>query len=223
MVTTLLGKKLSMTQLWDDAGNVIPVTLIQAGPCHVVQVKAKDGKDGYGAIQLGYDELLPRNDGKGDVRATKPMLGHFKRNGAKPCRVLREVRLKKGETAPEAGTVLTVEEVFKDIKKVDVVGTSKGRGFQGTIKRHNFQRGPKTHGSKNYREPGSIGNNTTPAHVIRGKRMPGHMGDVRRTARNLDVVKIEGEQNLIYVRGAVPGPRGGDVLVRSAKLPGKKK
>ncbi len=217
MVTTLVGKKLNMTQIWDSEGNVIPVTLIQAGPCTVVQVKAKDGKDGYDAVQLGFGELKRKNDGKGDFRATKPMLGHFEKNGAAPHHLLREVRLPEGASAPAAGTVLKVDEVFGGVTRVDVIGTSKGRGFQGTIKRHGFNAGPRTHGSKNYREPGSTGNNTTPAHVIKGKRMPGHMGDARRTVRNLEVVKIEPEQNLLYVRGAVPGPRGGTVVVRKAK------
>ncbi len=217
MVTTLVGKKLSMTQIWDEDGNCIPVTLIQAGPCTVVQVKSKDGKDGYDAVQIGFDALQRKNDGEGDYRATKPALGHFDKHGAPPHRMLREVRLGKGDTAPEAGTVLKVDEVFKDIKKVDVIGTSKGRGFAGVIKRHGFNAGPRTHGSKNYREPGSTGAGTTPAHVIKGKRMPGHMGSVRRTVRNLDVVKIEGDQNLLYVRGAVPGPQGGTVIVRKAK------
>lgn len=217
MVTTLVGKKLNMTQIWDSEGNVIPVTLIQAGPCTVVQVKTKDGKDGYDAVQLGFGELKRRNDGKGDFRATKPMLGHYEKNGAAPHHMLSEVRLPEGATAPAAGTVLKVDEVFNGVTRVDVIGTSKGRGFQGTIKRHGFHAGPRTHGSKNYREPGSTGNNTTPAHVIKGKRMPGHMGNERRTIRNLELVKIEPEQNLLYVRGAIPGPRGGTVVVRKAK------
>lgn len=218
-VDSLLGKKLSMTQIWDKDGNCIPVTLIQAGPCQVMQVKSKDGKDGYDAVQLGFDALSKKNNGQGDYRANKPSIGHAARAGLAPHRVLREVRLNLGkkDSAPETGAVLKVDEIFKDVTKVDVVGTSKGRGFQGCIRRHNFQRGPKTHGSKNYREPGSTGAGTAPGHVIKGKKMPGHMGAERATVRNLDVVKIEAEQNLIYVRGAVPGPRGGDVLVRRAK------
>lgn len=219
VVEALLGKKLSMTQIWDKDGTVHPVTLVEAGPCQVVQVKTKDGKDHYDAVQIGFDQLTKKNGGKGDYRCNKPTLGHYTAHGATPHRVLRELRLNlgKGETAPEKGTVLKVDEVFKDIDKVDVVGTTKGRGFTGCVKRHNFSTGPKTHGSKNYREPGSTGAGTTPGHVIKGKRMPGHYGAERVTVRNLPVVKIEPEQNLIYIRGAIPGPRGGTVLIRKAK------
>ena len=220
-LSTLLGKKLSMTQIWDDSGNVVPVTVLQVGPCQVVQVKAGDGKDGYDAVQIGYESLPARNGGKGDPRANKPTRGHFARHGAEPHRTLREVRLGAGEAAPDAGSVLSVGDVFEGVSVVDVVGTSKGRGFTGNVKRHNFTTGPKTHGSKNYREPGSTGAGTSPGHVIKGKRMAGHHGAVRRTVRNLQVVKIEAEHNLLYVKGAVPGPNGGTILVRKAKSPGK--
>lgn len=217
MVPALLGKKLNMTQIWTESGDCVPVTLIQAGPCTVVQVKSKDGKDGYDAVQIGFDELKKRKGGEGDYRADKPTLGHFgKHGGAAPHRTLREVRLDGGEV-PEAGAVLKVDEVFDGVSKVDVVGTTKGRGFAGCIKRHNFQRGPKTHGSKNYREPGSTGGATTPGHVHKGKRMAGQYGNARRTVSNLDVVKVEGEHGLLYVKGAIPGPRGSTVLVRKAK------
>lgn len=215
---TLLGKKLSMTQVWKDSGEVVPVTVLQVGPCQVVQVKSSDGKDGYDAVQIGYDPIPARNGGKGDPRANKPTRGHFARHGAEPHRTLREVRLGKGE-APAAGTVVKVGDVFEGVAEVDVTGVMKGRGFQGTVKRHGFTTGPKTHGSKNYREPGSTGAGTTPAHVIKGKRMPGHMGHVNRTVRNLEVVKIEAEHDLIYVKGAVPGPRGGMITIRKAKSP----
>ena len=215
-LSTLLGKKLSMTQIWDDSGNVVPVTVLQVGPCQVVQVKAGDGKDGYDAVQIGYESLPARNGGKGDPRANKPTRGHFE-----PHRTIREVRLGAGEAAPDAGSVLSVGDVFEGVSVVDVVGTSKGRGFTGNVKRHNFTTGPKTHGSKNYREPGSTGAGTSPGHVIKGKRMAGHHGAVRRTVRNLQVVKIEAEHNLLYVKGAVPGPNGGTILVRKAKSPGK--
>tara|TARA_R110002072_G_scaffold32216_1_gene98655 strand:+ start:651 stop:1319 length:669 start_codon:yes stop_codon:yes gene_type:complete len=220
-LSTLLGKKLSMTQIWDDSGNVVPVTVLQVGPCQVVQVKAGDGKDGYDAVQIGYESLPARNGGKGDPRANKPTRGHFARHGAEPHRTIREVRLGAGEAAPDAGSVLSVGDVFEGVSVVDVVGTSKGRGFTGNVKRHNFTTGPKTHGSKNYREPGSTGAGTSPGHVIKGKRMAGHHGAVRRTVRNLQVVKIEAEHNLLYVKGAVPGPNGGTILVRKAKSPGK--
>jgi len=215
MIDVLLGKKLSMTQLWDDEGVCHAVTVIEAGPCQVVQVKSAKGKDGYDAVQIGYDEIPARKGGKGDSRANKPTLGHFKKHAATPRRLVREVPV-AGKSAPEPGTLLKVDEVFKGVERVDVVGTTKGRGFAGCIKRHNFQRGPKTHGTKNYRDPGSVGAGTTPAHVQKGKRMPGNYGDVRRTVRNLQVIKVEGDQNLIYVKGAVPGPRGGYVLVRKA-------
>ncbi|MBL4847199.1 MAG: 50S ribosomal protein L3 [Planctomycetes bacterium] len=218
-LSALLGKKLSMTQVWDDSGNVVPVTVLQIGPCQVVQVKTADGKDGYDAVQLGYDPIPARKGGAGDPRANKPTRGHFARHGAEAHRTIKEVRLASGETAPEAGSVLKVGDVFEGVSVVDVVGTSKGRGFAGCIKRHNFTTGPKTHGSKNYREPGSTGAGTSPGHVTKGKRMPGHMGAVRKTVRNLQVVKIEAEHNLLYVKGAVPGPRGGTILVRKARSP----
>lgn len=214
-VKALLGKKLSMTQIWNKDGQCLAVTLIETGPCQVVQVKSSDGKDGYDAAQIGFVELPARDGGKGDPRANKPMRGHFKRFDASPKRVLREVPVQDGKTV-EAGQTLNVSDVFADGEKIDVIGTSKGRGFTGTVKRHNFACGPKTHGSKNYREPGSTGQSTTPGRVIKGKRMPGQHGNKRRTVRNLEVVKIEPEQNLLYVRGAVPGPTGGYVLVRKA-------
>ncbi|RMG07271.1 MAG: 50S ribosomal protein L3 [Planctomycetota bacterium] len=219
MIDAILGKKLSMTQIWDEQGNCHAVTVIEAGPCQVVQVKSKDGRDGYDAVQIGFEPRPARNGGKGTPRVTKPMLGHFKKHGAEPMRVLREVPCSGGE-APAPGTVVKVNEVFEQGQKVDVVGTSKGRGFAGCIKRHGFRRGPKTHGSKNYREPGSTGQSTTPGHVIKGKRMAGHYGNARATVRNLRVLKVEPEENLLYVKGAIPGPRGGTVLVRKAVVGG---
>jgi len=203
-VKGILGKKLSMTQIWNEAGEVVPVTVILAGPCTVLQVKTKDN-DGYRALQLGF----------GDKRkATKPLLGHFKKSNAKPKAFVREVPIDESD-AFEAGQTVTVE-VLAAVKKVDVIGTSKGRGFQGCVKRHNFNRGPVTHGTKNTREPGSSGQNTSPGHVWKGKRMSGHMGAERKTVRNLDVVKVEKEQNLLYLRGGVPGPNGGFVYIRPA-------
>jgi large subunit ribosomal protein L3 len=215
----LLGKKIGMSQIWDDKGAIQPVTVIQAGPCQVVQVKTAEGKDGYDAVQIGFEVIPARNGGQGDPRANKPTRGHFARHGAEPHRLLREIRLDlaKGESAPEAGSILKVDAVFEGVGVVDVTGTSKGHGFTGCVKRHGFTRGPKTHGSKNYREPGSTGAGTSPGHVIKGKRMPGHEGNVRRTVRNLAVVKIEAEHNLIYIKGAVPGPKGGTVLIRKAR------
>lgn len=218
----LLGKKLQMTQIWDDDGNIKPVTVIQVGPCPVIQVKAKDGKDGYDAVQIGFHELPARNAGKGDPRVNKPMLGHFKKSGVTPQRHLREVRLGEGQKAPEVGTVLKVDQVFQSGTQVDVVGTSIGRGFQGCVRRHGFGGGRKSHGSKSHREPGSISSNQTPSRILRGKRMPGQMGNQRATVRNLDVIKVEADQNLLYVMGPVPGPSNGLVLVRKAVSPRKR-
>ena len=221
MLTALLGKKQGMTQLFGEDGTCHPVTVIQAGPCQVVQAKSKDGKDGYDAIQLGFDEIPARKGGQGDPRANKPTIGHFKRHGANATHLLREIPLLDGK-AVETGTIVKVDEVFSEGSRIDVVGTSKGRGFAGCVKRHGFRLGPKTHGSKNYREPGSTGNATTPGHVHKGKRMPGHYGAKRCTVRNLRVIRVEAERNLLYVQGAVPGPTGGYVLVRRAVSPGKK-
>lgn len=201
MTNGLIGRKLGMTRVFAEDGTAVPVTIIEAGPCRVMRT-------GDGRVQLGFGAQRAS-------RASRAELGHAKAAGleAAPA-VVREFAL-AGDT-PEAGAEVKVD-IFAPGEMVKVTGTSKGRGFQGTIKRHGFNAGPRTHGSKNYREPGSTGNNTTPAHVIKGKRMPGHMGDARRTVRNLEVVKIEPEQNLLYVRGAVPGPRGGTVVVRKAK------
>jgi len=204
----LLGKKLGMTQIFDQkTGAVTPVTVLQLGPCPVVQVKTRD-HDGYEAVQLGF----------GDIRSstmTLPKRGHFARAGVAPRRWLREFRVE--DASPyQLGQEITVE-IFQDIKKVDVIGTSKGRGFAGTVKRHKFTTGPKTHGSRNYRAPGSIGSNSTPNRVFKGQRMPGHMGDVRVTVRNLSVAAVDASNNLLLVEGAVPGARNGFVYVRTAK------
>lgn len=216
MVDMLLGKKLAMTQIWDADGNIQPVTILHVGPCPVVQVKQKDGKDGYDAVQLGFEDMPAKNMGKGDPRVNKPMQGVFKKASMTPQRYLREVRLEEGQKAPDQGAVLKVEQVFTGVKQVDVIGTSRGRGFQGCVRRHGFGGGRKSHGSKNHREPGSVSSNQTPSRILKGKRLPGHMGAKRSTARNLDVVKIEAEHNLLYVKGAVPGPKNGFVLVRKA-------
>ena len=216
MVTLLIGKKIGMTQIWDKDGNIQPVTVIQTGPCRVVQVKTKASKDGYDAVQLGFEDMPARNGGKGTPRANKPTLGHFARAKVPAMRHLRECRLDDTKQVPELGAVLKVDQVFNGVKQVDVIGTTKGRGFAGCIKRHKFGGGRATHGSKNHREPGAIGQNQSGHNIIRGKRLPGHMGDARRTMRNLDVVKIEGEQDLLYVKGPVPGPRNGVVVVRAA-------
>ena len=206
MVNTILGRKLGMTQVWDEDDNVVPVTVIQAGPCTISQVKTK-ATDGYEAVQIGFGEIKPK-------RVNKPLAGHFKAKGVEPMRYLREVRV---EDASEykTGDQVTVE-IFADSKAVDVTGTSKGKGFQGTIKRWNFSRGPMTHGSRNQRKPGSIGQCAYPARVRKGLHMAGHMGDERVTVKNLKVVRVDAEQNLLLVKGAVPGGKNALVQVRMA-------
>jgi len=203
----LLGKKLGMTQLFDEkTGEVTPVTVLQVGPCPVVQVKTK-AAHGYEAVQICY----------GDVRATTvnlPRRGHFLQAGVAPRRLLREVRVEDA-SAYQVGQELKVD-LFEGEKRVDVVGVSKGRGFAGTVKRHKFHTGSRTHGSRNYRAPGSIGSNSTPNRVFKGQRMPGHMGNVRVTVRNLTVTQVDAANNLLMVHGAVPGARNGLVLVRAA-------
>jgi large subunit ribosomal protein L3 len=206
MINGLIGKKVGMTQLLRDDGTVVPVTVIQAGPCVVVQKKTT-AKDGYDAVQLGFVEFVkPKN-------VNKPMTGHFKKTGnnAAPVRVLRETRV-SGEDAPNAGDKVMVD-IFKDGEIVDIIGTSKGRGFGGLIKRHHFRGGRASHGSMFHRAPGSIGASAFPSRVIKGMRMAGHLGHSRVTVRNMEVARIDQENNLLFVRGAVPGPTGGYVLV----------
>ena len=206
-VNLLIGRKEGMTQLFDAKGDVVPVTVVRAGPCPVVQVKTPE-TDGYAAVQLGFGTRRER-------RVTKPALGHLKKAGVAPVALLREAAV-VGEV-PAAGSVVKVTDVFAVGDWVDVIGTTKGKGFQGTIKRHNFHCGPHTHGSKNVREPGSVGQHTWPARVYPGKKMPGHMGNRRRTTRNLLVIRIDAETDRIFIRGAVPGWRDGFVLVRRAR------
>jgi large subunit ribosomal protein L3 len=207
MLKGLIGKKVGMTQIFDDAGRAIPVTLIEAGPCYVTQVRLPE-KDGYSAVQLGFDEVKPR-------RITGGQLGHLKRNNISPLRFLREFRVKDHELSE--GQELKVE-VFEVGENVDVVGTSKGKGFQGGMKRYGFRGGPKTHGqSDRQRSPGSRSATTTPGRVYKGSRGPGHMGDDRVTTQNLKVVLVDPERNLLGVRGAVPGPKGGVVLIKLAR------
>jgi large subunit ribosomal protein L3 len=206
-VNLLIGRKEGMTQLFDEKGDVVPVTVVRAGPCPVVQVKVPE-TDGYGAVQLGFGT-------RREKRVSKPVLGHLKKAGVAPVAVLREAEV-AGE-APKAGDVVRVGDVFSVGDWVDVIGTTKGKGFQGTIKRHKFHAGPHSHGTKNIREPGSVGQHTWPARVYPGKRMPGHMGNARRTVRNLLVVRIDAPTDRIFLRGAVPGWRDGVVLVRRAR------
>lgn len=206
MVNTILGRKLGMTQVWDENDNVVPVTVIQAGPCTVSQVKTK-ATDGYDAVQIGFGEIKPKH-------VNKPLAGHFKAQGVEPMRYLREVRVENAEEY-KPGDQVTVE-IFAETKAVDVTGTSKGKGFQGTIKRWNFSRGPMTHGSRNQRRPGSIGQCAYPARVRKGLHMAGHMGNERVTVKNLKLVRVDAEQNLLLVKGAVPGGKNALVQVHMA-------
>jgi large subunit ribosomal protein L3 len=201
-----------MTQLFAEDGSVTPVTVIKAGPCVVVQTKSAAGRDGYNAVQLGLVEDKP-------VRlknVSKPLRGHFEKTGGglPPTRVLKEIRL-AGEPEAAVGDQIKVD-LFADGDKIEVVGRSKGRGFAGTIKRHNFSRGPESHGSMSVRAPGSIGQSAYPSRVIKGTRSSGHMGDARVTIKGLTVAKVDVENNLLMVRGAVPGANGSLVVVKKS-------
>lgn len=202
----LIGKKVGMTQLFDDSGKAIPVTVIKAGPCYVTQIRTVDN-DGYQAVQLGFEETKSQ-------RLTGGELGHLKKNDLPPLRYLKEFRTNE---EIEEGQMLTVE-VFEEGERVDVVGKSKGRGFAGVVKRYGFSGGPKTHGqSDRLRAPGSIGAGSTPGRVYKGKRMPGRMGNDTVTSQNLLISRIDPENNLIAVRGSVPGPKNGLVLIKEAR------
>ena len=203
---TLIGKKIGMTRVYDDAGVQVPVTVVQVGPCVVVQRKSAK-PDGYEAVQLGFQEQK-------ESRLTKPLQGHFKKAGAKPQKVLREVRVDAAEAA-KAGDVLTAA-LFEGVKFVDVLGHTKGRGFQGVVKRFGFAGGRASHGGGWNRKPGSIGNREWPARVFKNKKLPGHMGSVDITTQNLRVVKVLADDHALLLEGAVPGPMGGIVLVRKA-------
>ena len=202
----IIGKKIGMTQVFDEQGVHVPVTALQLGPCVVVQIKTA-GKDGYDAVQLGFGERKAKNAGKAQE-------GHCKKAGVALQRSLREVRLDAGETVKVGDMVGAAQ--FKDVAFVDVLGLTKGRGFQGVVKRHGFGGGPASHGHMAHRRPGSIGNRTWPSRVFKNRRMGGHMGFVHMTQQNLKVVQVREEDNVILVRGAVPGPTGGILLVRKA-------
>lgn len=205
-MTLILGRKQGMTQFFTDDGTHIGVTVVAVGPCVVTQVRSQE-KDGYDAIQLGFGDAK-------DKRTKKPQRGHFAKAGTAPKLLLREQRL-DGPADKAVGDTVTVAS-FRVGELVDVVGTTKGRGFAGTIKRHGFQRGPKTHGSMNYRAPGSIGTKRT-GKLFPGKRMAGHHGATRQTTKNLQVVRVDEERNLLFLKGAVPGPNGGFVQVLTAR------
>jgi large subunit ribosomal protein L3 len=208
-VAGILGKKLGMTQLFTDEGERVSVTVIEAGPCAVTAVRDAE-RDGYRAVQLAFGETKER-------RLGKPRVGHLKRAGVAPMRHLVEFRLADDdERELKIGDQLRVGDVFEKGQTVKVSGRSKGKGFQGTIRRHGFSRGPVSHGSHNVRAPGSIGASATPSRVIKGVRMPGQMGNTRVTQRGLEVVDVDGERNLLILRGAVPGSEGSIVEVRDA-------
>jgi large subunit ribosomal protein L3 len=207
MTLGLIGKKIGMTRIYDDSGRIVPVTVIQAGPCPIVQVKRTEA-DGYTALQLGFDPIPER-------KLNRPRLGHFKKHGCPPMRVVREFRVQDVE-GRESGATLDVT-LFVVGEIVDVIGVSKGRGFAGTMKRHHSSRGPETHGSRYHRRPGSMGGSSDPSRVWKGKKLPGQMGNQRVTMRNLKVVKIDLERNLLLVRGAVPGHSDGYIMVAKSK------
>lgn len=206
MVNGIIGKKVGMTQIFAPDGTVTPVTVIKAGPCVVVQRKTVSS-DGYEAVQLGLvEEKAPRN-------TNKPMAGHFKKAGIPPTRVLREFRLQDAGDGANVGDKVLVD-VFAVDDKVEIIGTSKGRGFAGFIKRHNFGGGRKSHGSMFHRAPGSIGASAYPSRVIKGTRMAGHMGVERKTIKNLKVVAVNAAENLLLIKGSVPGPNGAVVVIK---------
>ncbi|MCY4021167.1 MAG: 50S ribosomal protein L3 [Chloroflexi bacterium] len=210
MMKGMIGKKVGMTQVFDQQGTVIPVTVIQAGPCYVTQVRNSE-RDGYVSVQLGYGETKPR-------KLTRGQLGHLQKADLPALRHLREFRLSDdAPIAVEEGQEIKVD-VFEQGELVDVIGTSKGRGHAGTIKRHGFARGPKTHGqSDRMRSPGSIGMCATPARVLKGKKMAGRMGNDRVTVQNLSLVVVDAENDLIAVKGSVPGAKGSIVMIKPAR------
>ncbi|MCL4554547.1 MAG: 50S ribosomal protein L3 [Actinobacteria bacterium] len=206
MIETILGRKLGMTQLWSEDDKIIPVTVIEAGPCVVTQVKSLK-RDGYSAAQIAFGDVK-------ESKVNRPTKGHFDKAGVTPKRHLSEVRLEDDHSV-KSGDVLTVEG-FEVGTKVHINGVSKGKGFAGVMKRHNFRGGPGGHGSHFHRAPGAIGMCATPARVLKGTKMPGQMGNEKVTVRNLEIVRVDTEQNLLMVRGAVPGGKGALLTIRKA-------
>jgi large subunit ribosomal protein L3 len=207
MVTGIIGKKVGMTQLFAADGTVSPATVLKAGPCVVAQVKTATA-DGYEAVQLGLVDAKP-------TKENKPSAGHFKKAGVPATRVRREVKLAAGGEAPKAGDQVNVS-IFADGERVDVIGTSRGKGFQGVVKRHHFAGGRASHGSMFHRAPGSIGASSFPSRVVKGMRMAGHMGAGRVTVRNLKVLKVDADNNLLLVEGSVPGGPNAILVIRKA-------
>lgn len=208
----ILGKKLGMTQIFSDDGLSIPVTVIEAGPCTVVQKKTVDN-DGYSAVKVGYENVMEK-------RLNKPEKGFFSKIKVSPKKHLKEFRVEEAEKF-EVGQNIKVEDMFQAGDKVDVSGISKGKGFQGTIKRYGQKGGPETHGSMYHRRVGSMSANTNPARVFKGKKLPGHMGVDNVTVQNLDVVRVDTERNLLLIKGAVPGPKGGLLVIKDTVKSGK--
>ncbi|NBG89015.1 50S ribosomal protein L3 [Isachenkonia alkalipeptolytica] len=211
MMKFVLGRKVGMTQVFSEEGEVTPVTVIEIGKNEVAQLKTTE-KDGYEAVQVGYDE-------KKESRTVKPEKGHFDKAGITPKKFLREFRVEKSEEFSQGQEITAATFAAGD--KVDIIGTSKGKGFQGNIKRHNQSRGPETHGSRYHRRPGSMGASADPARVFKGKNLPGQMGNERVTVRNLEIVKVLEDKNVILIKGAVPGPKKGLITIKETIKQGK--
>ncbi len=207
MTLGLIGKKIGMTRIYDASGGVVPVTVVQAGPCPILQIKRKE-TDGYTALQLGFEK-------KAEKKATKAELGHFKKSSIAPQKMVREFRIENLD-GYEVGKSVDVG-IFKEGDKVDLIGVSKGRGFASPIKRHHITRGPETHGSMYHRRPGSMGASSDPSRVFKGKKLAGHMGNARATIQNVKIVKVDAKNNLIVLNGAVPGHNNQYVLVAQSR------
>ncbi|MBW7898210.1 50S ribosomal protein L3 [Candidatus Brocadiaceae bacterium B188] len=208
MLHGFLGKKIGMTQIYTDEGKLLPVTLIQAGPCSVIQIKTFEN-DGYSAIQIGFDDKKKKS-------ATRPEIGHVSKLSLEPKRFIREIKPEMGAEL-KIGQSITVD-IFQDVKMVDVIGVTKGKGYAGVMKRWNFKGGLNTHGSTRHRPPGSIGSNTDPGRVMRGKKMAGRLGGERVTIKNIDVVKIDANRSLLFLKGAVPGHKGSYLILNKARV-----
>lgn len=216
MALGLIGKKLGMSQIFDEHGNVIPVTVIKAGPCYVVQKKSAE-KEGYNAVQIGFDEVIKVQ------RVNKPETGHFKKADVTPTKILKEIKVGPEDLASnDIGSIHSVD-IFEPGDFVDITGTSKGKGFAGVMKRHGFHGAPATHGSHEaFRHGGSIGQNMTPGRTMKGMKMPGHMGSKKVTIQNLKIVDVRSDVNLLLIEGAIPGPATGYVVIKPAiKKPAK--
>ncbi len=207
MEKCILGKKVGMTQIFTEEGIAIPVTVVEAGPCSVIQKKTVE-TDGYNSIQVGYSDVSEK-------RINKPLNGQFAKAKVSPKKFLREFRLDDCEKY-EVGQEIKVEDMFQDGDKIDVSGISKGKGFQGTVKRHGTGRGKETHGSHYHRGPGSMGGCSDPSKVFKGKKLPGHMGSEKVTVQNLNIVKVDAQRGLLLVKGAIPGPKGGLLVIKDS-------